>query len=60
LQYELLKLNEVMFVETNPIPVKAALAVMGRIGNEFRLPLCPPSEDNLNKLKSVLKEYGIA
>jgi 4-hydroxy-tetrahydrodipicolinate synthase len=60
LHYELLKLNEVMFVETNPIPVKAALAVMGRIGNEFRLPLCPPSDDNLNKLKAVLKEYGIA
>jgi 4-hydroxy-tetrahydrodipicolinate synthase len=60
LHYELLKLNDVMFVETNPIPVKAALAVMGRIGNEFRLPLCPPSDDNLNKLKSVLKEYGIA
>ncbi len=60
LHYELLKLNDVMFVETNPIPVKAALAVMGRIGNEFRLPLCPPSDDNLNKLKSVLKEYGVA
>jgi 4-hydroxy-tetrahydrodipicolinate synthase len=60
LHYELLKLNDVMFVETNPIPVKAALAVMGLIGNEFRLPLCPPSDDNLNKLKSVLKEYGVA
>ena len=60
LHYELLKLNDVMFVETNPIPVKAALAVMDLIGNEFRLPLCPPSDDNLNKLKSVLKEYGIA
>jgi 4-hydroxy-tetrahydrodipicolinate synthase len=60
LHYELLKLNDVMFVETNPIPVKAALAIMGRIDNEFRLPLCPPSNDNLNKLKSVLKEYGVA
>ena len=60
LHYELLKLNDVMFIETNPIPVKAALAIMGRIDNEFRLPLCPPSDDNLNKLKSVLKEYGVA
>jgi 4-hydroxy-tetrahydrodipicolinate synthase len=59
LHYELLKLNDVMFIETNPIPVKAALALMGRIGNEFRLPLCPPSDDNLNKLKSVLKEYSL-
>jgi 4-hydroxy-tetrahydrodipicolinate synthase len=60
LHYELLKLNDVMFVETNPIPVKATLALMGYIDNEFRLPLCPPSDDNLNKLKSVLKEYGVA
>jgi 4-hydroxy-tetrahydrodipicolinate synthase len=60
LHYELLKLNDVMFVETNPIPIKAALAIMGRIGNEFRLPLCPPSDDTLNKLKSVLKEYSLA
>jgi 4-hydroxy-tetrahydrodipicolinate synthase len=60
LHYELLKLNDVMFVETNPIPVKAALAIMGRIGSEFRLPLCSPSDDTLNKLKSVLKEYSLA
>ena len=60
LHYELLKLNDVMFIETNPIPVKAALALMGRIGNEFRLPLCPPSDENLNKLKSVLKEFSLA
>jgi 4-hydroxy-tetrahydrodipicolinate synthase len=60
LHYELLKLNDVMFVETNPIPIKAALAIMGRIGNEFRLPLCPPSDETLNKLKSVLKEYSLA
>ena len=36
LHYELLKLNDIMFIETNPIPVKAALALMGRIQNEFR------------------------
>jgi 4-hydroxy-tetrahydrodipicolinate synthase len=60
LHYELLKLNDVMFVETNPIPVKAALAIMGRIGSEFRLPLCSPSDDTLKKLKSVLKEYSLA
>ena len=59
LHYELLKLNDVMFVETNPIPVKAALAIMGRIGSEFRLPLCSPSDDTLKRLKSVLKEYSL-
>ena len=59
LHYELLKLNDVMFVETNPIPVKAALAIMGRIDNEFRAPLCPPSNENLATLKSILQEYSL-
>jgi len=59
LHYELLKLNDVMFIETNPIPVKAALVIMGRIDNEFRAPLCPPSDQNLSTLKSVLREYTL-
>ena len=59
LHYELLKLNDVMFIETNPIPVKAALAIMGRIDNEFRAPLCSPSDQNLATLKSVLQEYTL-
>ena len=59
LHYELLKLNDVMFIETNPIPVKAALAIMGRIDNEFRAPLCPPSNYNLATLKSILQEYSL-
>ena len=59
LHYELLKLNDVMFIETNPIPVKAALAIMGRIDNEFRAPLCPPSKNNLATLKSILQEYSL-
>ena len=58
--YELMKLNDIMFIETNPIPVKAALAIMGRIDNEFRAPLCPPSEGNLATLQSVLEEYSLA
>ena len=60
LHYELLKLNDVMFIETNPIPVKAALVIMGRIDNEFRAPLCPPSDQNLSTLKSVLQEYTLS
>jgi 4-hydroxy-tetrahydrodipicolinate synthase len=43
IHYELMKLNDIMFIETNPIPVKTALAIMGRIDNEFRAPLCAPS-----------------
>jgi 4-hydroxy-tetrahydrodipicolinate synthase len=59
LHYELLKLNDIMFIETNPIPVKAALALMGRIENEFRLPLCAPSEVHLSELKAVLETYEL-
>lgn len=59
LHYELLQLSDIMFVETNPIPVKAALALMGKIGNEFRPPLCAPSEEHLSQLKAVLKAYSL-
>ena len=59
LHYELLKLNDAMFLETNPIPVKAALAIMGRIDNEFRAQLCAPSDQNLATLKSVLQQYKL-
>ncbi len=60
LHYELLKLNDIMFIETNPIPVKAALALMGRIENEFRPPLCPPSAEHLAQLKAILTSYALA
>ncbi|HLE26287.1 MAG TPA: 4-hydroxy-tetrahydrodipicolinate synthase [Thermodesulfobacteriota bacterium] len=59
LHYKLFPLNEAMFLETNPIPVKVALALMGKIQNEFRLPLCQMSSGNLEKLKTALKEYGL-
>jgi len=59
LHYKLHPLNEAMFLETNPIPVKAALHLMGRIGEEIRLPLSPMSKGNLEKLKNALKDYGL-
>jgi 4-hydroxy-tetrahydrodipicolinate synthase len=59
LHYELLKLNDIMFIETNPIPVKAALALMGRIENEFRAPLCAPTEESLAQLTAILKTYSL-
>lgn len=59
LHYKLLPLNEAMFIETNPIPVKAALSIMGKIRGEFRLPLCPMAPSNYEKLKIALKEYGL-
>jgi len=57
--YKLLPLCQAMFYETNPIPVKTALSLMGRIDGEMRLPLCPMAQANLEKLKAALKAYGL-
>jgi 4-hydroxy-tetrahydrodipicolinate synthase len=59
LHYKLFPLNEAMFLETNPIPVKVALSIMGKVRDEFRLPLCSISPGNLQKLKAAIKEYGL-
>lgn len=59
LHYKLLPLCHAMFIETNPIPVKTALGLMGKIKPELRLPLCSMSESNLNKLKQIMKDYGL-
>lgn len=57
--YQYLPLHDSMFLETNPIPVKAALSLMGKCPNTLRLPLTPLSEKPLEKLKKVLKEYRL-
>jgi len=59
LHFKLEPLNKGMFLETNPIPVKTALSMMGKIQEEMRLPLCPMSPENKEKLKTILKNYGI-
>jgi len=56
--YKLAPLIKAMFYETNPIPVKATLNLMGLIDKELRLPLVPMSSENLNKLKQVLADYS--
>ena len=48
-----------MFCETNPIPVKTALSLMGKCSAEFRLPLCQMSDANLREAEKGLKEYGL-
>jgi 4-hydroxy-tetrahydrodipicolinate synthase len=58
-QEQLQNLNEAMFIETNPIPVKTALALMGRCREEFRLPLTPMGEGHRQELEDVLGEYGL-
>jgi 4-hydroxy-tetrahydrodipicolinate synthase len=55
IHFHLEPLNAAMFIETNPIPAKTALAMMGKIKEEFRLPLCEMSAANKDKLRGVLK-----
>lgn len=59
IHYKMRPLNDAMFYETNPIPVKTALSLMGKVSGEMRLPLCQMSEKNLEKLKGVMKGYGL-
>ncbi len=59
LHYKILPLAKSMFVETNPIPVKHAMGLMGLCSSELRLPLCEMAEENLKKVKSALKNYGL-
>jgi len=56
---KLFPLCQAMFYETNPIPVKTALGLMGKAGDEMRLPLCPMAPGNLEKLKNALRAYGL-
>ena len=59
IHYKLLPLVKAMFLETNPIPVKTAMELMGLCSADVRLPLCSMSEENLPKLKKALKDYGL-
>lgn len=59
IHFQLEPLNASMFIETNPIPVKTALALMGKIREEFRLPLCEMAPANKEKLKKVLKDMKL-
>ena len=58
LQLELVPLIRAVFLETNPIPAKTALALMGKCELELRLPLVPMAEGNLAKLTTALKDAG--
>ncbi len=59
LHRELFPLSKALFIETNPIPVKTALAMMGKVQPEFRLPLCPMSPENQKTLAAALKKAGL-
>lgn len=59
LHHEIFPLHEAMFMESNPIPVKTALALMGRMEAEMRLPLCPMSEKSKSTLIEVLRKLDL-
>jgi 4-hydroxy-tetrahydrodipicolinate synthase len=59
LHYKLLPLARAAFLETNPIPIKEAMAMAGMLSAEFRLPMCPMGETNRETLRGILKPYAL-
>ncbi|MFQ5850789.1 MAG: 4-hydroxy-tetrahydrodipicolinate synthase [Candidatus Binatia bacterium] len=59
IQFELIPLIRSLFIETNPIPVKTALSLMGKCRRDLRLPLTPMAESNLQRLKKAMTESGL-
>jgi 4-hydroxy-tetrahydrodipicolinate synthase len=59
LHYKMWPLTEAMFIETNPVPAKTALKMMGKITGEVRQPLCLMSAANEDKLRQVMQKYGL-
>ncbi|TAL17720.1 4-hydroxy-tetrahydrodipicolinate synthase [bacterium] len=60
LHYKMAPLARDLFVEVNPVPVKAALGMMGRIEDTVRLPLCQLREESFKKLRKTVEAYGLA
>ena len=57
---DLFEVNKVMFCESNPIPIKAAMYIAGLIETlEYRLPLVPPSKENMKRIEETLKKYKV-
>ena len=59
IQTKLAALHRALFAESSPIPVKAALALLGRYGPDMRLPLTPMSDAKRPLLESAMKELGL-
>jgi len=56
----LYEINKILFCESNPIPIKAAMYIAGLLETlEYRLPLCAPSLENMKKIENTLKKYTI-
>jgi 4-hydroxy-tetrahydrodipicolinate synthase len=59
IHYKLLPLIKAIFIETNPIPVKTAMGLLGMCGPDLRLPMCSMLPENLERLKKALNDYGL-
>jgi len=59
IHYKLLPLIKAVFFETNPIPIKTAMGLLGMCEPDLRLPMCAMLPENLEKLRKALKEYGL-
>jgi 4-hydroxy-tetrahydrodipicolinate synthase len=59
LHLRLFPLARAAFIETNPIPIKEAMAMAGMLAPEFRLPMCPMADANRERLRAVLRQYGL-
>lgn len=59
MQFNALELVDALFCEVNPIPVKHALNLMGMEVGPLRMPLCPMEQENLDKLKTAMRNYGL-
>ncbi|MFH1453555.1 MAG: 4-hydroxy-tetrahydrodipicolinate synthase [Armatimonadota bacterium] len=59
IHHKLLDLMNINFIESNPIPVKCALSLMGLIKEEYRLPLCPCKPESKDKIKKVLLDLSV-
>jgi 4-hydroxy-tetrahydrodipicolinate synthase len=59
LQFKLIPLIRSLFIETNPIPVKTALSLMGKCTGDLRLPLTAMAEGNLSKLRQAMASFGL-
>lgn len=59
IQFQLIPLIRSLFIETNPIPVKTALSLMGKCRGDLRLPMTPMAEPNVKKLKKAMSDFGL-
>jgi len=59
IQFQLIPLIRSLFIETNPIPVKTALSLMGKCRGDLRLPMTPMAEPNVKKLQKAMADFGL-